>query len=84
MTKELLDAINPDDLFLLETFTGRFSSAALIDRRDDPFDATTGWYSSLTIERVSEFESGADSIKVLGTLYYFWRIGRSRWRPPPA
>ena len=76
VTKELLDAIDPDDLFLLETLTGRFTSAALIDRRDDPFDATTGWYSSLTIERVSEFESGADSIKVLGTLYYFWKIGQ--------
>ena len=76
VTKELLDAIDPDDLFLLETLTGRFTSAALIDRRDDPFDATTGWYSSLTIERVSEFESGADSIKVLGTLYYFWKVGQ--------
>ena len=76
VTKELLDAIDPDDLFLQETLTGRFTSAALIDRRDDPFNATTGWFSSLTIERVSEFESGADSIKVLGTLYYFWKVGQ--------
>ncbi len=75
VTKERLVPLDPDDLFLQETLTGRFTSAALMDRRDDPFNAATGWFSSVTIERVSEFESGADSIKLLGTLYYFWKIG---------
>jgi outer membrane protein assembly factor BamA len=70
LTNEVLDAYDPEDPFLNETLIGRFTSAAILDRRDDPFDATRGWFSSATAERVSEFRGGSDSIKLLGAFYY--------------
>lgn len=71
VTNEVLDAFDPDDPFLNETLIGRFTSAVLLDRRDDPFDATRGWFGSATAERVSEFRGGSDSIKLLGAMYYY-------------
>ena len=71
----VLDAFDPDDPFLNETLIGRFTSAAFLDRRDDPFDATRGWFASATAERVSEFHGGSDSIKLLGAFYTYRALG---------
>ena len=70
----MLDAVDPEDPFLLDSMIGRFTGTSLVDRRDDPFDATTGWFSSFTAERISNFDSGDDSIKLLGGVYYFQRV----------
>jgi translocation and assembly module TamA len=76
LTNRVLDAVDPDDPFLNETLIGRFTSAALLDRRDDPFDATRGWFASATAERVSEFRGGSDSIKLLGAFYAYRALGQ--------
>jgi outer membrane protein insertion porin family len=74
LTHEVYDAFDPEDPFYQNTLIGRFTSTALVDRRDDPFNATTGWFSSLTAERVSNFESGDDTIKLLAAAYHYRRV----------
>jgi outer membrane translocation and assembly module TamA len=69
-------AIDPEDPFFLAPVTGRFTGSALFDRRNDFFDPTGGWFGSFTVERVSEFVSNDDSIKLLGTFYRYQPIGR--------
>ncbi|MEP7117717.1 MAG: translocation/assembly module TamB domain-containing protein, partial [Acidobacteriota bacterium] len=54
----------PDDPFFLAPITGRFAGSGLFDHRNDKFDPSRGWFSSVTVERVSEFVSNADSIKM--------------------
>lgn len=76
VTHELLRPFDPEDLFLQETVVGRFSGTTFVDRRDDPFDAARGWFASVGIERVSEFESHDDSIKLLGIFYRYQALGR--------
>lgn len=71
LTNEVLDAFDPDDPFLNETLIGRFTGATILDRRDDPFNATRGWFGSATAERVSEFRGGSDSIKLLGAFFHY-------------
>ena len=46
------------------------------DRRDNPFDARKGWFGAFNAERVTEFESGADAIKLLTTAYGYRTYGR--------
>ena len=75
LTHEVLDPFDPDDPFLLETHIGRFTSSALLDRRDDPFDATRGWFGSFTVERSASSNRDSDSIKLLGTLYHYQTVG---------
>lgn len=69
------DAIDPEDPFFLAPITGRFTGSALFDRRNDPFDPTRGWFTSFTVERVSEFVSRDDSVKLLGTFYRYQPLG---------
>ena len=68
-------AVDPDDPFFLAPITGRFTGSALFDRRNDPFDPTRGWFTSFTVERVSEFVSNEDSVKLLGTFYRYQPLG---------
>ncbi|MGD9902385.1 MAG: translocation/assembly module TamB domain-containing protein [Vicinamibacterales bacterium] len=75
LTHEVIDAFDPEDLFYQNTLIGRFASTALLDRRDDPFDATAGWFTSVAVERVSNFESGDDAIKVLAAAYHYRTLG---------
>lgn len=75
LTRDAQDAIDPEDPFYLAPVTGRFSSSAFFDRRDNPFNASRGWFASFTAERLSEFESNADSIKLLGTFYRYQPFG---------
>ncbi|MGE0359370.1 MAG: translocation/assembly module TamB domain-containing protein [Vicinamibacterales bacterium] len=74
LTHEVYDAFDPEDPFYQNTLIGRFTSTALVDRRDDPFDAATGWFTSFTAERVSNFESGDDTIKLLAAAYHYRRV----------
>ena len=69
-------AIDPEDPFFLAPVTGRFTGSVLFDRRNDFFDPTGGWFGSFTVERVSEFVSNDDSVKLLGTFYRYQPIGR--------
>ncbi len=73
--REVLDALDPEDPFYLAPLTGRFTGTAFIDRRDDPFNASRGWFGSFNAERVTEFESNEDAIKVQGTYYRYQAVG---------
>ena len=75
VTRDEQDGTDPADPFYLAPVTGRFTGSAFFDRRNDPFNASRGWFASLTAERVSEFVSNADSIKVLGTFYRYQPLG---------
>ncbi len=48
---------DPDDPFRLDILVhvARLNSTTTIDRRDDPFDATTGWFHSSSYEYAPEF-----------------------------
>ena len=76
LSHTLLKPFDLEDPFLQENMVGRFTGTAFFDRRDDPFNATHGWFGSLSIERVSEFESNSDSVKMLGTVYRYQPLGR--------
>lgn len=76
VTRDVQDGIDPEDPFLQKVLTGRFTASTFVDRRDDPFNAKLGWFSSFGVERVSEFESGGDSIKVQGTGYRYQTLGQ--------
>ncbi len=73
--REVTDALDPEDPFYLAPVTGRFTASAFFDRRDDPFNATRGWFASVSTQRVSEFESNEDAIKVQGTVYHYRPFG---------
>jgi outer membrane protein assembly factor BamA/autotransporter translocation and assembly factor TamB len=75
LKREILDALDPEDPFFLAPLTGRFTGTAFLDRRDDPFNASRGWFASLNAERVTEFESNEDAIKVQGTYYRYQALG---------
>ncbi|MBP7776427.1 MAG: translocation/assembly module TamB domain-containing protein [Acidobacteria bacterium] len=75
LKREVIDALDPEDPFYLAPLTGRFTAGAFFDRRDNPFDATRGWFSSFSVERVSEFESNEDAIKVQGSLFHYRALG---------
>ena len=75
LKREVLDALDPDDPFYLAPLTGRFTGTAFVDRRDDPFNASRGWFGSFNAERVTEFESNEDAIKVQGTYYRYQAVG---------
>lgn len=76
--REILAPIDPDpdDFFRQETLFGRFTGSIFSDRRDNPFDARRGWFGAFNLERISEFESGADTIKLLATGYRYQTVGR--------
>jgi outer membrane protein assembly complex protein YaeT len=69
---------NPFDPFPLDLRVriGRFAGSFVSERRDDPFDATRGWFHSSTLEYSPEF-FGSDLrfVKYLGQAYYFRPIG---------
>ncbi len=73
--REIIDALDPEDPFYLAPLTGRFTAGAFLDQRDDPFDARRGWFSSFSVERVSEFESNEDAIKVQGSWFHYQPLG---------
>jgi outer membrane protein assembly factor BamA len=75
LKREVLDALDPDDPFYLAPLTGRFTGSAFVDRRDDPFNASRGWFASLSAERVTEFESNEDAIKVQSSFYRYQALG---------
>lgn len=75
LKREVLDALDPDDPFYLAPLTGRFTGTAFVDRRDDPFNASRGWFGSFNAERVTEFESNEDAIKMQAAYYRFQSIG---------
>jgi translocation and assembly module TamA len=76
--REILAPIDPDpdDFFRQETMFGRFTGSVFTDRRDNPFDARRGWFGAINLERISEFESGADTIKLLATGYRYQTLSR--------
>jgi len=75
LKREVIDALDPEDPFYLAPLTGRFAASAFVDRRDDPFNASRGWFGSFSVERVTEFESNDDAIKVQGTYYRYQALG---------
>ena len=68
--------LDPEELFQQRTLFGRFTASVFGDRRDNPFDAKRGWFGAFNAERVTEFESGADAIKLLTTAYGYRTYGR--------
>ncbi|HUU36062.1 MAG TPA: BamA/TamA family outer membrane protein, partial [Vicinamibacterales bacterium] len=74
-SREVLRPFDSEDPFFQETLIGRFTSSAFFDRRDDPFDATRGWFGALNVERLSFFGFDSDSVKVLGTYYRYQPLG---------
>ncbi len=76
--REILAPIDPDpdDFFRQETLFGRFTASVFSDRRDNPFNARGGWFGAFNAERITEFESGDDTIKLLSTAYYYRTIRR--------
>lgn len=74
--REILAPIDPDpdDFFRQVTLFGRFTASVFTDRRDNPFNARRGWFAAFNAERISEFESGDDTIKLLSTAYYYRTI----------
>lgn len=75
LKREVLDALDPDDPFYLAPLTGRFTGTAFVDRRDDPFNASRGWFGSFNAERVTEFESNDDAIKLQGSYFRYQALG---------
>ncbi|MEZ5291525.1 MAG: translocation/assembly module TamB domain-containing protein [Vicinamibacterales bacterium] len=75
LKREIIDALDPEDPFYLAPLVGRLTTSAFFDRRDDPFNATRGWFGAFSAERVSEFESGADAVKVQGTYFDYRGVG---------
>ena len=75
-SREVLRPFEAEDPFFQETRIGRFTSSAFFDRRNDPFDATRGWFGSLSVERLSFFGFNSDSVKVLGTYYRYQTVGQ--------
>lgn len=71
-----LDADPQDIVIDARPLFGRFTGAAFLDRRRNPFNPTGGWFASTTLERVSEFESRTDFAKVLATHYRYQALGR--------
>lgn len=71
--REILAPIDPDpdDFFRQVTLFGRFTASVFTDRRDNPFNARRGWFGAFNAERISEFESGDDTIKLLSTAHYY-------------
>jgi outer membrane protein assembly factor BamA len=76
VSHEVLRPTEIGNPFLQDTKIGRLTSSAYLDRRDDPFDATAGWFGSVNVERLSFFGSDSESVKVLGTYYRYQPIGR--------
>ncbi len=75
-SRELLRPFDVEDPFFQETRIGRFTSSAFFDRRNDPFDATRGWFGSLSVERLSFLDFDSDSVKLLGTYYRYQTFGQ--------
>ncbi|MGE3468863.1 MAG: translocation/assembly module TamB domain-containing protein [Vicinamibacterales bacterium] len=75
LKREIIDALDPEDPFYLAPLVGRLTTSAFFDRRDDPFNATRGWFGAVSAERVSEFESGADAVKIQGTYFGYRGAG---------
>lgn len=69
----------PGDDFPLDLIAnvGRFTSAFLVDRRNNPFDSSAGWFSSASYERAAPW-LGADLpySKVLLQQFYYRELGR--------
>ncbi len=76
VSREVLRPFDVEDPFLQKTLIGRFTGSAFFDRRDDPFDATKGWFGSLSLERLSFFGFDSDSVKMLGTFYRYQTFGQ--------
>lgn len=71
-------APNPLDPFPIDDRKriGRFAGSVVAERRDDPFDATRGWFHSSTVEYSPElFGSELRFIKYLAQSYYFRPVG---------
>ncbi len=75
-SREVLRPFEIDDPFFQETLIGRFTGSAFFDRRDDPFNATRGWFGSLSLERLSFFGFDSDSVKLLGAFYRYQSLGQ--------
>lgn len=71
----VVDPVFGEDPFYQVALTGRFTGSMFVDRRDDPFNAHRGWFGSIVAERVSEFESGSDRVKMQGAAYHYQTIG---------
>jgi outer membrane protein assembly factor BamA len=55
---------------------GRFAGSIVAEHRDDPFDATRGWFHSSTVEySPALFGSELRFAKYLGQAYYFRPVG---------
>lgn len=76
LKRSALLPLDPEELFQQRTLFGRFTASIFGDRRDNPFDAKKGWFGALNAQRVTEFESGADAIKLLTTAYGYRTYGR--------
>lgn len=57
--------------------TGRLTSAIYVDRRNDPFNATSGWFSSANYEQAASWlGSFAPNSKVLLQQFYYRPVGK--------
>ncbi|MEW6322464.1 MAG: translocation/assembly module TamB domain-containing protein [Acidobacteriota bacterium] len=69
---------SPFDPFPLD-FTadvGRINASALIDRRDDPFAATDGWFASATLSQAARsFGADFSNARLFVQLYHFQPVG---------
>jgi outer membrane translocation and assembly module TamA len=66
----------PGDLFRQDTRIGRFTGSVFTDRRDNPFNASRGWFGAFNAERVTAYASGDDTIKLLATGFGYRTFGR--------
>ena len=76
LSHEVQRPLDPLDPFLLDVQIGHFTSSLFVDRRDDPFNATRGWFASISAERLSLFASDSDSVKLLSSYYHYQPLGR--------
>ena len=67
---------DPDFPFDLTLYLLRVNGSALIDKRDNLFDARRGWFHASTIEYGFEPGKGAVELaKYFGQQYHYWPVG---------
>ena len=66
---------SPDEFFIVNI--SKITAAGIVDRRDEPFEPTRGWFSSLNWEQaVTALGSDSPSAKVLFQQFYFRSMGK--------